>query len=153
MIQLHGDETPQDCAKLKNTLKLPVIKSFCPSCAEDLMLLKAYENSIDYALIDACVAGAYGGTGQKSDWSLALKIKEMGFPLILSGGLTPENINEANQKVHPFALDLSSGIESKSGIKSEAKLKALFPKNYPPASSPPTPPSPCGLRDSHIFVS
>lgn len=126
MIQLHGDETPEDCAGLRAALHLPVIKAFRPSCPDDLSMIALYKKCVDYALIDAFVPGAYGGTGKTADFALARRVKDMDFSVILSGGLTPENIKEAEAAVLPFALDLSSGVESSPGLKEESKLRALF---------------------------
>jgi phosphoribosylanthranilate isomerase len=125
MIQLHGNETPEDCRRFLEESGVPVIKAFRPSCVEDLDLIETYRECIDYALIDAHVAGEYGGTGHTSDWTLAAKVREMGFSLILSGGLNHENVAAAYEAVKPFAVDLSGGVEIAPGIKDEAKLRSV----------------------------
>lgn len=127
MIQLHGDETPEMCAHVRKTSGVPLIKAFRPSDLKDIETIGLYARNVDFILIDACVDGAYGGTGARADWALALKAKAFGVPLILSGGLTPETVREAQETVAPFACDISSGVEAAPGLKDAAKLKALFP--------------------------
>mgnify|MGYP003683102747 CR=1 FL=1 len=120
-IQFHGDESPEDCGKHSN-----VIKAFRLFSKEDIQVIQSYKEGIDYCLIDAAVKGEYGGTGVLSDWSLAKSVKEIGIPLLLSGGLSPENMEEAWQEVQPYALDLSSGLEASKGIKDHSKIEKLF---------------------------
>lgn len=125
-IQLHGDEGPQDCARVKTNFPGFVIKAFRPETDFDIAAIADYKGKIDYALLDAGTGGQYGGTGHTFDWNLAVKAAGAGIPIILAGGLTAENILTANAQVKPFAADLSSGVESAPGIKDEAKLEALF---------------------------
>jgi phosphoribosylanthranilate isomerase len=126
MIQLHGDETPDDCRLLRRAFNGKIIKAFRPQTRTDVEAMADYEGCVDYFLIDAAVAGAYGGTGQVADWTLALQAKNHQTPLILSGGLQPDNIAEAAKQVQPFALDLASGVEASPGIKDIDKLQKLF---------------------------
>jgi phosphoribosylanthranilate isomerase len=125
-IQLHGDETPDDCRRTKDNFDGLVIKAFRPQTEADIVAIGAYKGVIDYALLDSGTGGQYGGTGHTFDWSLAIKAAASGIPLILAGGLTAENIIEARDKVNPYAADLSSGVESAPGIKDRAKLDTLF---------------------------
>ncbi|MCE9508634.1 MAG: phosphoribosylanthranilate isomerase [Alphaproteobacteria bacterium] len=125
-VQLHGDETPEDCKKIKQNFSGLVIKAFRPKTENDLAAIPAYKGIVDYILLDAAVAGEFGGTGKTTDWALAAKAATLCIPLILAGGLTAENILAANRQVHPFALDLSSGVEISPGIKDTGKLKGLF---------------------------
>ena len=125
MLQLHGSEKPQECLSLSMRAMLPVIKAFSPNCLDDLGRIAAFKGCIDYVLIDGFAGGKLGGTGVLADWKLAALVKEMGFKLILAGGLNPGNIKAANDEVAPFALDLSSGVELSPGIKSIAKLEQL----------------------------
>lgn len=125
-IQLHGDETPEHCARVKTNFTGFVIKAFRPENEDDIAAIADYKGKIDYALLDAGTGGQYGGTGHTFDWNLAVKAGETGIPLILAGGLTADNILTANAKVKPFAADLSSGVESAPGIKDKEKLEALF---------------------------
>lgn len=121
LVQLHGDESVSDCESIS-----PLIKAFRPSSRQDIEGIKSYLNTVDYLLVDAAVKGVYGGSGQLSDWSLSKEVKELGVPLLLSGGLNPDNIEKAWEDVQPFALDLSSGIESEPGVKDHDRLKKLF---------------------------
>lgn len=125
-IQLHGDEGPLDCARIRTNFKGVVIKAFRPKDKDDIARIADYRGSIDYALLDSGTGGQYGGTGHTFDWDLALQAMESGIPLILAGGLTAENIVAAHAQVKPYAADLSSGVESAPGIKDKAKLEALF---------------------------
>jgi phosphoribosylanthranilate isomerase len=125
-IQLHGDETPEDCDRLRDNFGGIVIKAFRLMSERDVDTIGAYVNHADYALLDSGAGGQYGGTGQTFDWSLAKKAARAGMPILLAGGLNAENITAAIAEVNPFAADLSSGVESAPGIKDPAKLDALF---------------------------
>lgn len=120
-LQLHGDETPEDCAALGGD----IIKAFRLGTRDEVHQLKAFAGKVSYFLVDAAVKGAYGGTGQLSDWEVAKAVKGIG-PLILSGGLTSTNAAAAWNEVKPFALDLASGVEASPGIKDHEKLKIFF---------------------------
>jgi phosphoribosylanthranilate isomerase len=81
----------------------------------------------DRLLLDTFHPEAYGGTGETFDWDLAAQIAERaGLPVILAGGLTPENVAEAIRRVRPFGVDVSSGIESSPGVKDPEKLRAYL---------------------------
>jgi hypothetical protein len=69
--------------------------------------------------------GQLGGSGQRFDWELAVRAKALGRPIVLAGGLTPENVREAVERVRPYAVDVSSGVESAPGVKDLAKMRAL----------------------------
>lgn len=77
-------------------------------------------------LLDAHVEGKSGGTGQTFDWDLAVQAKTLGKPIILAGGLTPENVAEAVRKVRPYAVDVSSGVESSPGKKDHDKIREFI---------------------------
>ena len=124
-VQLHGDETPDDCARIKKAFGGFVIKAFRPKSPDDIAAIPSYKGFVDFILIDAAGA-AYGGTGQRADWALAADAKKSGIPLILAGGINPDNIGTAASTVAPFALDLSSGIEDSPGIKNHEHMKRLF---------------------------
>jgi phosphoribosylanthranilate isomerase len=119
LAQLHGRETPAECAILGNR----AIKAFRTSPDFHPGVLKSYP--CQAFLLDAFVADAYGGTGKTCDWSLAAAAKEYGR-IILAGGLNSDNVAEAINKVKPYAVDVSSGVESGPGRKDHAKLKAFF---------------------------
>lgn len=118
MIQYHGDETSQ-------TVRMAPRRSIrALRIREDVTLddLDAYPAS--GLLIDAWVAGAFGGTGVLSNWEIAAKIAKK-RPLILAGGLTPENVAAAIQTVRPYAVDVSSGVEYSPGRKDRKKVAAF----------------------------
>lgn len=116
-IQLHGDEDVAYCSQFAR----PIIKALRPERESDLEGLADYDAEL--ILIDAFVSDSYGGTGVVSNWDLAKKAKNCGKPLMLSGGLTPENIEMAVGVVKPFAVDVASGVEHEPGIKSRAKME------------------------------
>ncbi|OIO03724.1 N-(5'-phosphoribosyl)anthranilate isomerase [Candidatus Desantisbacteria bacterium CG_4_10_14_0_8_um_filter_48_22] len=134
LIQLHGGETPEFCAELK--MKYPwiqVIKAFRIKKAVDFKQIYTFlapQRVIDFILLDTHKKGIPGGTGKKFNWGLALKVKRYA-PVILAGGLNPENVREAVSKIHPYAVDVASGVEkggSKRGEKDYDKM-SLFIRN------------------------
>lgn len=76
--------------------------------------------------LDAHVEGKLGGTGQTFDWELAIQAKSLGKPIILAGGLTPSNVEEAIRKTHPYAVDVSSGVEASPGRKDHDKIREFI---------------------------
>jgi len=125
-LQLHGDETPEECARAKRAFPGLVIKGLRPADETGLQDIARYRDVADYILLDANVPGQYGGTGKVADWVLAAKAAQYGMPVILAGGLKADNIAEAARRVNPFALDLSSGVEASPGVKDAAKMESLF---------------------------
>ncbi len=124
LIQLHGDESPDLCRDL-----MPYsIKAFRIQKDKDLQAIEKYQGTVRAILLDTFQRGKSGGTGRTFDWSLAKKAKETGIPLILAGGLGPENIQEAIAAVHPHAVDVNSGIEKRPGKKDPALMKQLMEK-------------------------
>ena len=111
-LQFHGEETPEFCRQFA---PLKVVKAFRIQNAESLKPLPDY--AVDAWLLDSHVPGLRGGTGEKFNWDLACQARELGRPVILAGGLTPENIADALQQVWPFGVDVSSGVESAPGLK------------------------------------
>jgi phosphoribosylanthranilate isomerase len=116
-IQLHGSETPAFCSRFDTT----VIKAFRIAGEKALTLLPQYTTSA--WLLDSFVAGQLGGTGATFNWDLALRAKEHGRPILLAGGLTPDNVASAVKHVQPYGVDVSSGVESAPGKKDHAKLR------------------------------
>jgi phosphoribosylanthranilate isomerase len=114
--QLHGEEAPEYCPKVK----AKVIKAFRISSARDLEAMKEYD--VDAFLLDTFSPSRRGGTGKTFDWSLAVAAKNFGVPIILSGGLNPENVAEAIERVAPAGVDASSGVESSPGEKDPEKV-------------------------------
>ena len=123
-VQLHGDESPQVGRDLRGQAR--VIQAFRVQGPETLDRLPAHRESSDAWLLDAYVPGAAGGTGARFDWNIAVQARELGHPLILAGGLKPENIAEAVRQVRPFAVDVSSGVESAPGRKDPERIRRLI---------------------------
>ncbi|MGV8056929.1 MAG: phosphoribosylanthranilate isomerase [Smithellaceae bacterium] len=119
-IQLHGDESVEYCRAFTPE---SIIKAVELSDESDLQ--KALNYQAAAVLVDSRAEGLYGGTGKKSNWDLALKLKSK-KPLILSGGLNENNVREALEKVAPCALDINSGVEIKPGKKDHKKLAGIF---------------------------
>ena len=119
-LQFHGDEPPVFCQKF-----LPkVVKAFRLRSRDDLRALSDYD--VDAWLLDAYSGESRGGTGQSFDWNLAVEAGKLGRPIILSGGLTPDNVTEAIRKVRPFGVDVSSGVEKSPGQKDPVKIHAFL---------------------------
>ncbi len=116
-VQLHGDESPAFCRKIK----VPVIKAF--RVGAGFSPAQAARYKVAAVLLDAFCPGSYGGTGRTFDWGVAVRVKKTGLPLILSGGLGPGNIASAIRKVRPWAVDLSSRVEKSPGRKNASKMK------------------------------
>lgn len=114
-LQLHGDEPPGACRDLPGR----VIKAVRVAETRDLAGLERYP--VDGLLLDARSAGRYGGTGQRFDWSI-LDGYHPPRPLLLAGGLDPGNVAAAVRQVRPFAVDVSSGVESAPGIKDADRI-------------------------------
>ena len=114
LAQLHGQEDAEYIARLREMTDKPLIQAFRIRTAEDAR--RAEKSPAEYILLDA---GA--GDGKTFEWELA---ESVGRPYFLAGGLTPENAGEAAERLHPFALDVSSGIET-DGWKDPAKMRAF----------------------------
>lgn len=121
LVQLHGDESPDFCSKIKyRSIKAIAIKDLT-----SLEKIKAYEKHCQGILLDRFHPELRGGTGLRFDWSLLPKIRQqIDIPLILSGGINPDNIAEA-LKIDVDGLDISSGIEKTPGIKDMDKMKKI----------------------------
>lgn len=115
VVQLHGDELPQDC--LLEPLR--VIKALRVQDASSLSAADSYQ--VSALLLDAWCDEAYGGTGKQFDWQLAKRLTGK-RPLILAGGLNPENIIDAVRLVKPYGVDVSSGVEARPGKKDHQKV-------------------------------
>jgi phosphoribosylanthranilate isomerase len=120
--QLHGDETPEIVARVASSL--PVIKAFRVDASFVLTTLNRYAEAFAF-LLDGARAGQYGGTGQTTDWDLA-RCAATSHRIILSGGLKVENVAEAIRIVHPYGVDVASGLETKPGKKDHARLKEFI---------------------------
>jgi phosphoribosylanthranilate isomerase len=122
MIQLHGDEGPAFCSETARRTGCKVIKAARVHSGADIQALGAFH--VDYHLLDSHVAGKRGGTGETFAWDLA-RMHRGRVPLILSGGLTPENVSAAIAAVRPFAVDVASGVESSPGHKDPERVKVF----------------------------
>jgi phosphoribosylanthranilate isomerase len=125
-VQLHGDESEviaSRCAKF-----FPVIKAFPTGPKFSLAELRRYSAASSF-LLDATPptegSSIYGGTGQLANWKVAAGAAKK-LPVLLAGGLTPENVGEAIISVRPYAVDVASGVESRPGKKDATKLRAFF---------------------------
>ena len=120
LLQFHGNETPQQCRRYHR----PYVKAIHMQPGVNLTEKARLYADAEGLLLDTQVANVAGGSGQPFDWSLVPA--GLGKPIILAGGLTPENVAAAIQKVHPFAVDVSSGVELAKGIKDAAKISAFI---------------------------
>ncbi len=126
-VQLHGDETPKQVNYLQDDL--PVIKAIRVGQGFSISNLKKFRRASYFLLDAAAKKDQFGGTGQPLDWSVAQKaVQARGAvrPILLAGGLTPENVGEAILTVRPYAVDVASGVESRPGIKDPGKLREFF---------------------------
>lgn len=119
VFQLHGNESPEFC----NTLNRKTIKAFRVKDESSLSQVPDYRVSAYH--LDTYVKGKMGGTGLIFNWALAEKIKKYG-PVILAGGLNPRNVASAVRQVHPYGVDVSSGVEASPGRKAPAKVEAFI---------------------------
>jgi phosphoribosylanthranilate isomerase len=121
-VQLHGKEAPAVCE-----IFMPrVIKAIRVRDERSLERLGAYAGKSAGFVLDTFSQEREGGTGVTFDWSLALKSKRVGVPIILAGGLNPWNARTALEKVRPYGVDVSSGVEERPRKKSRALLKAFI---------------------------
>lgn len=120
LLQFHGDETPGYCADFG----LPFLRALRVRAGTDLLQYARDFHAARGLLLDAWVDGVHGGTGAVFDWSLIPP--DLPMPVILSGGLNPDNVEQAVRRVRPWAVDVSSGVESTKGIKDAAKIEAFI---------------------------
>jgi phosphoribosylanthranilate isomerase len=118
LVQLHGSESPEYCRKIS----CKVIKSFAVGPGAESEAVAAFADAASGFLLDTYHPDIAGGTGMPFDWSLVERVNPPG-PVILAGGLNPENIGEAVLEVKPFAVDVNSGVEYQPGRKDPDKLK------------------------------
>jgi phosphoribosylanthranilate isomerase len=123
ILQLHGDEGPAYCREAARRTGARVMKAMRVGNASHIRSLQTFHT--DYHLLDAHVPGSFGGTGETFNWELAGRHRGP-VPVVLSGGLTPENVGEAIAVARPFAVDTASGTEATPGRKDPAKLTAFF---------------------------
>lgn len=125
-VQLHGNESPQFCHRLRQTLpEVEILKALRVKTPECLHQAAKYASCVDSLLLDAYHPQLLGGTGKTLDWKTLQKFRPT-YPWLLAGGLTPHNILEALQGLQPQGIDLSSGVERSPGDKDLDKVALLF---------------------------
>jgi len=136
LAQLHGDETPEmlnalngkafKAIRLTSESAETSVYPFLKSATKSVPIRESVTESVDSPamLIDAAVKGVYGGSGVTADWSAAAELAKK-YPLLLAGGLTPENVADAVRQVRPWGVDTASGVESAPGEKDAGKMKAF----------------------------
>ena len=124
LIQFHGDEDDDFCRQFKR----PYIKAIRVRQASDVVASCVRFPDALALLLDSYKPGVPGGTGETFDWSLVPDT--LPKPIILAGGLAPDNVASAIQQVHPFAVDISGGVEASKGIKDHGKIKAFMNEVY-----------------------
>lgn len=117
LLQFHGQETPEFCGQFR----IMTMKAFRIQDAESLREIPHYQT--DAFLLDSCVAGKAGGTGETFNWEVGAEAAKFGKPIFLAGGLTPENVADAVRIVRPFGVDVSSGVEQSPGKKDPKKMR------------------------------
>ena len=122
-VQLHGDEGPAFCAEAGRRTGAKVIKAMRIATAADFQDLERFHT--DLHLLDTSARGLRGGSGQTWDWALAAR-RRRHVPVILSGGLTPDNVAAGIAAVEPWAVDVASGVEASPGVKDPARLRAFM---------------------------
>lgn len=119
LVQLHGEESPAYCRKIRRR----VIKAFRVKDLQSIKQLEKY--SVTGFLLDTFCEDLHGGTGKVFDWNLVHPAKKTG-PVILAGGLTPQNIRQAISQTRPYGVDVCSGVEKIPGVKDPEKVRAFL---------------------------
>ncbi|MFY0528844.1 phosphoribosylanthranilate isomerase [Archangium gephyra] len=121
-VQLHGDEPPEACAGYG----VPVIKAMRVRGPEDVEKARTYVGAGDVAtlLLDGAAPG-YGGGGVGFDWSLVARLADAGVPVLVAGGLNPNNVREAVRATRPYGVDVASGVEVSPGVKDADAVRAF----------------------------
>jgi len=122
VLQFHGEEGPAYCAEAARRTGAKVIKAARVRSGADVQALASFHT--DYHLLDSYTAGVPGGTGETFSWEIA-RAHRGRTPVLLSGGLTPDNVADAIAAVHPYAVDVASGVELSPGLKDPEKLQAF----------------------------
>ena len=120
LIQFHGNEKPEQCRRYHRSY----IKAIHMKPDVDLREMAQLYGDATGLLLDTYVPDAAGGSGQAFDWSRIPS--DIGKSVILAGGLTPENVGDAVRRVHPYAVDVSSGVEQSKGVKDANKISAFI---------------------------
>ncbi|MBS1884094.1 MAG: phosphoribosylanthranilate isomerase [Actinobacteria bacterium] len=129
MVQLNGEEGASFCAEIARRTGVKVIKAIHVASAADIHAAEAYRT--DFHLFDRRARGLPGGTGESFDWELLRNRVRSEVPAILAGGLRPDNVAAAIELVHPYAVDVASGVEAEPGRKDHAAMAAFFANAQP----------------------
>jgi len=123
LAQIHGDETPAYCESLER----PILRGIRLKDRGSFLALAEYKGraGVRGFVVDAFSESAYGGTGKTTNWDLAAEAAKAAL-ILLAGGLTPDNVQEAIQKVKPYGVDVSGGVEASPGKKDPIKVKAFI---------------------------
>ncbi len=125
-VQLHGSEEPEYCERLaRSAAPCKVIKAFRVGGETEADLFTPYNDVVQGFLLDTYSKGIAGGTGMAFDWRIIDRLR-LQLPLILAGGLGPDNVREAIKQVRPFAIDVNSGVEWTPGMKKAEKVHAFM---------------------------
>jgi phosphoribosylanthranilate isomerase len=123
VLQLHGRESPEFVAELKSRISAPLVKTLHVTEEDALSKAAAYEDHCDALLLDTQTE-RYGGSGRTHNWEISREIvKQVRKPVLLAGGLTPENVREAILRVRPWGVDVASGVEGSDGKKDYGKVR------------------------------
>ena len=120
LLQFHGNETPEACERFG----MPYMKAIRVKPDTNLLQYAEQFKHAQALLLDAFIEGVPGGTGQVFDWNIIPKT--LPLPVVLAGGLSPDNVGEAVRQVQPYAVDVSGGVELNKGIKDAAKIAAFM---------------------------
>jgi phosphoribosylanthranilate isomerase len=133
IVQLNGEEGPSFCAEVARRSGVKVIKAIHVSSAAEVHGAEAYRT--DFHMFDSRSGELRGGTGRSFDWDL-LRERRSAVPAIVAGGLRPENVGEAIEVAHPYAVDVASGVEAEPGRKDHDLLAAFFESVHAAAPAP-----------------
>jgi len=123
LLQFHGEEGPSFCTEAARRTGAKVMRAFRVSSAADVKAAEAFRT--DFHLFDAYRHGLHGGTGRSFDWELVAGRRSK-VPMVIAGGLTPENVGDAIALARPFAVDVVSGVEAEPGRKDHARVTAFI---------------------------
>jgi len=128
-LQLHVECSNELIKEISENLSVGLIRQIPVNGEETVNLAIECSEYVDAIVLDTETSSGLGGTGKTHDWSISAKIvKETKKPVILAGGLNPENVNDAIAKVKPYAVDVASGVESSPGIKDKEKIREFIRK-------------------------
>ncbi|MFP8954302.1 phosphoribosylanthranilate isomerase [Natrialbaceae archaeon A-arb3/5] len=122
-VQLHGEFDAAELDRLRERVSSQVVLALS---ADDVSTAKRYDEVVDALLVDTPAEGGGGGTGRTHDWEQTREaIADLESPVVLAGGLTPENVADAVETVEPFGVDVASGVEADGGVKDPAAVRSF----------------------------